>query len=105
MPHEAELNAFATALATGDAALPARRFELQTAIGDLAFFDAAAVAAAFHGYVRVAEGTGIPVEELVIATSNELRDELGVNAFAGSANSTLDVQSRPVADFDPRLTR
>ena len=57
--------------------------------------EAAAVAAAFHGYVRVADGTGIPVDELVVATSGDLRVELGVDAYAGVENTDLAVTPRP----------
>jgi len=67
------------------------------------FVEAAAVAAAFHGYVRVADGTGIPVDELVLATSADLRDELGVNAYAGRENNDLSIDPRPPADFTPSL--
>ena len=103
MPHEAELHAFADALARGDAGLPQARGELRAAVGDEAFIEAAAVAAVFHGYVRVADGTGIPVDELVVATSADLRDELGVNAYTGVENTDLDVPARPSEHFNPAL--
>lgn len=61
------------------------------------------MAAVFHGYVRVADGTGIPVDELVVATSADLREELGINAFAGMENTDVDIDPRPAADFNPAL--
>lgn len=103
MPNGEELRAFAVAVATGDEAVADRRAELLSAVGDHVFVEAAAVTAAFHGYVRVADGTGIPVDDLVIATSGDLRDELGVDDFAGSKNSKLDIAARPPSDFNPAL--
>ena len=101
--HESELRAFAEALARGLESLPQARTELRRALGEDVFVEAAAVAAAFHGYVRVADGTGIPVDELVVATSAELRDELGINAFPGIENSDLAIEARPASEFDPKL--
>jgi len=90
-------------LATGDESLGERRDTLRKAVGDEVFVEAAAVAAVFHGYVRVADGTGIPVDELVVATSADLRQELGINAYEGRVNTTLDVDLRPASDFNPQL--
>ena len=73
-------------------------------MGPEALADAAAVAAVFHGYVRVADGTGIPVDELVVATSHDLRSELGINRYSGRDNSDLDITARPASDFDPSLS-
>jgi acyl-CoA reductase-like NAD-dependent aldehyde dehydrogenase len=101
--HARELRAFAAALAERSDELVVRREELRSALGGAGFAEAAAVAAAFHGYVRVADGTGIPVDELVVATSEDLRAELGVNAFAGHWNTPLDVAARPAQDFNPEL--
>ena len=72
-------------------------------MGDEVFVEAAAVAAVFHGYVRVADGTGIPVDELVVATSADLREHLGINAYGGVENTDLDVTPRPATDFNPAL--
>lgn len=90
-------------MATGDESLGERRDTLRKAVGDEVFVEAAAVAAVFHGYVRVADGTGIPVDELVVATSADLRQELGINAYEGRVNTTLDVDLRPASDFNPQL--
>ncbi len=103
MAHEAELRAFAEALAAQPDELDSARALLRDVLGEQVFVEAAAVAAAFHGYVRVADGTGIPVDELVMATSADLRDELGINSFAGHENSDLSVEPRPVTDFTPNL--
>ena len=100
---EVELRAFADALARGDDALAETRSNLRHQVGDEVFVEAAAVAAVFHGYVRVADGTGIPVDELVVATSSDLRDELGINVFSGIENTEVDVARRPGSDFNPAL--
>jgi len=99
----AELEAFAIALAQRSDDLPAHRSVLQSAGGGVLFIEAAAVAAIFHGYVRVAEGTGIPLDELVVATSVGLRDEMGIDAYAGRENSHLEVDERPAEAFNPGL--
>ncbi|MEM9033599.1 MAG: hypothetical protein AAGA99_00955 [Actinomycetota bacterium] len=103
--HAHELEGFAAAVARGADDLTERRDDLRERLGDERFAEAAAVTAAFHGYVRVAEGTGIPVDELVVATSTELRSELGIDAYAGRANSDLGISARPAEDFTPRLDR
>jgi len=45
---------------------------------------------AFSGLVRVADGTGIPIDEGLAAASADLRDHLGLASYGGSANSTAD---------------
>jgi hypothetical protein len=51
---------------------------------------AAATVAAFSGLVRVADGTGIPIDDGLAAVSADLRDELGLNTFGGARNTDLD---------------
>ncbi len=98
-----ELEAFADGLARGDGTLASARDALIGVTGTAFFVEAAAVAAVFHGYVRVADGTGIPVDELVMATTQDLRQELHINAYAGRINSDESVQQRPASDFNPAL--
>ncbi|MGI9607730.1 MAG: hypothetical protein ACR2P0_16495 [Acidimicrobiales bacterium] len=90
-------------MAREPAAVADARARLQSAVGNEVMVEAAAVTAAFHGYVRVADGTGIPVDDLVVATSADLRDELGINAYTGRENTNLSIAPRPAQDFNPHL--
>jgi len=40
--------------------------------------------------VRVADGTGIPVDEGLAAASEQIRRDLALDSFSGAANSSLD---------------
>jgi hypothetical protein len=42
---------------------------------------------AFSGLVRVADGTGIPIDGGLAAASVDLRGELGLGSFGGAVNS------------------
>ena len=51
----------------------------------------AAVAAAFHGYVRLADATGIPYEHAGFGTdTTELRAAIGLDKFYASALGDRD---------------
>jgi len=99
----AELEAFALAVATCSDDLDVHRAALFAVGGEAFFVEAAAVAAVFHGYVRVAEGTGIPLDELVVATTGTLRQEMGIDAYAGRENTDLEVSAKPAEAFNPAL--
>ena len=82
------LHGFAEAVTRGDEARTATlRDALADALGEAAMIDAAAVAAAFHGFVRVVDATGAPVEgaaggQVTVA----FRKALGINEFYGARN-------------------
>lgn len=57
------------------------------AIGVEAAHDAAATIAIFNGLVRVADGTGIQLDLGVFGASVDDRERLGIDRFAGAANS------------------
>ncbi len=80
---------FAEALVLGDEArLAALRTRLASALGEAALVDAAAVAAAFHGFVRVADATGAPPAGASGGkVTMEFRESLGINAFYGARRS------------------
>ncbi len=52
---------------------------------------AAMTVGAFNGLVRVADATGIPADEGMLAYSAADRAALGIDAFPGGANSDLDL--------------
>lgn len=83
IPHAAELVDFTEAVVLRDAPRTvAARARLRAALGDAGFVDAAAVVAAFHGFVRIADSIGIPYTTAARgADVPELREQAGINAF------------------------
>ncbi len=82
LPHADLLNAFAEGVCGHDAAaVGTARQALVDAMGARAMVDAAAVIAAFNAYPRMADATGIPLEDAKAAGTVELRTELGLEAF------------------------
>jgi hypothetical protein len=57
------------------------RAALVDTLGEAAMMDAAAVIAAFNAYPRIADATGIPLEDAKVAASATLRAQLGLEAF------------------------
>ena len=83
IPHGGLLVAFTDAvMGSDDAALSKIRNDMRAAIGDAALVDAAAVASAFNGFTRIADSTGIPLEDAKAESTADFRAALGINAFA-----------------------
>ena len=51
------------------------------ALGEAAMVDAAAVAAGFNAIDRVADATGIPIDEERVSSTASLRQDLGIDQF------------------------
>jgi hypothetical protein len=83
IPHAELLSAYAEAVYHRDGGLIAKKqAEIRQILGDAALVDCAAVASAFHGFVRVADGTGIPYEGAGGGTdTTDLRSEAGIDQF------------------------
>ena len=99
IPAGPELLAFTNAVELGRDDIDATRTTLAAVIGDAAAIEAAAIIAIFNGLVRVADGTGIRLDDGVFAASVAERETLRINRFTGAANS-VDVQpaaSQPAA--------
>ena len=81
--HATELIEFAEAVVLRDAERSAAaRKALRVLLGDAGLVDAAAVVAAFHGFVRIADAIGIPYTTAARGQDvPELREEAGVNEF------------------------
>ena len=82
------LHGFAEAVTLGD---EARTGELRDALadrlGEAAMIDAAAIAAAFHGFVRIVDATGAPVAGAAGGrVTAEFREALGIDEFYGARN-------------------
>lgn len=84
--HGDALIAFAEAAVNGDA-LDELRVKLVEAVGAAGAGQAAATVAAFSGLVRVADGTGIPIDDGLASASVDIRKDLELFAYNGAANS------------------
>jgi len=77
---------FATAVLGNDLAeLAAARSELADVMGGAALTDTAAVAALFNAIDRVADSTGIPLEEVKAAATMDFRAAIGIDDFAAAS--------------------
>ncbi len=86
--HGERLLAFTEAVMGDDDALLAReRDELRAALGAECFVDAAAIIAAFNVVDRVADATGIPLDDVMQAMTGDLPEQLNLRRFASSANT------------------
>lgn len=56
----------------------AAREALREALGPAALADAAAIVASFNAVVKIADGTGIPLEDFKAASTEDLRVALGL---------------------------
>jgi hypothetical protein len=80
--HGERLTTFADAAVKGDAAgLATARDALRDAAGSEVLVDAAGVVGNFERMVRIADGTGIPLDGIVTALSGDFREELGLDGF------------------------
>jgi len=80
--HGERLTAFADAAVNGaPAELATARDSLRDAAGSQVLVDAAAVLGNFERMVRIADGTGIPLDTVVEAASSDIREELGLEDF------------------------
>ena len=80
--HGERLTTFAEAAVSGDAAeLATARDALRDAAGSAALVDAAGVVGNFERMVRIADGSGIPLDGIVEALSDDFREELGLESF------------------------
>ena len=86
--HGARLLAFAEAvLGDDEAALARERATLRGVLSPECFVDVAGVIAAFNVVDRVADATGIPLDDMLLAASADLREQLGLSRFASAANT------------------
>ena len=83
IPHGALLVAFAEAvLGIDNERLADTQSRIRAAMGDAALVDAAAIVATFNAIDRVADATGIQIEDMKAQTTADIRAALGINAFA-----------------------
>jgi hypothetical protein len=95
IPHGALLVGFADAvLGDDDERLKEIQADIRDQIGDAALVDAAAIAATFNAIDRVADATGIPIEDNKAASTADFRAELGINTFAEQRGEIADPRDR-----------
>ncbi len=82
IPHGSVLMDLTEAVYDGDeTAIAAARRAVRQEMGDAAFVDACATIASFSAVVKIADGTGIPLEDYKEEASREIREELSINDF------------------------
>ena len=85
VPHQDLLLAFAEAVVLRDVdAAGALRPKLADALGMAGFFDACGVIAGFHGFTRVADCAGVPVDGRHAPLAEEIQAQTGVRQFTGA---------------------
>ena len=79
IPHASELIAFGEAmLGRDEAKREAARERIYREMGAAALVDAAAIVASFNAVVKLADGSGIPLEDFKAQATQDLRDDLGL---------------------------
>jgi hypothetical protein len=94
IPHGALLVRFAEAVLGDDQALPGIQVEIRQKLGDAALVDAAAIVATFNAIDRVADSTGIPIEDAKAEATADFRSTLGINTFAENRGEIADPRHR-----------
>ena len=93
--HGALLVSFADAvLGSDDRQLAEIRTAIRSRMGDAALVDAAAIVATFNAIDRVADSTGIPIEDNKAEATADIRAALGINQFAQARGEIADPRDR-----------
>ena len=78
-----ELLAFVDAVLKGDAIQrDSAREAVLKAVGEAAFVDVCATVASFNAVVKIADGSGIPLEDVKAERTCDLRADLGLDALS-----------------------
>lgn len=88
VPHSALLIDYGEAMLRGDAPCRASaRLAVYQALGPAALVDAAAIVASFNAVVKLADGSGIPLEDYKEKATQTLRAELGLDGLNQGAGA------------------
>ncbi len=88
VPHGELLVGLAEAIvARNEKKLRSLRKTIVEEMGEEPLVDAIAVAGNFQRMVRIADGTGIPLDSFAMQLSSDIRKELGLDHFDGSRNT------------------
>ena len=86
--HEQELLLVAEAVFQGEQnAMQLMREKVIKNIGEQALVDAIAVAAAFNGITKIANVTGLPLDESTEKSTESMRRETGINDYSEQAKA------------------
>jgi hypothetical protein len=86
VPHAATLIEFGEAMLSNDTnRQAAARRGVCRALGPEGLVDAAAIVASFNAVVKIADATGIPLEDYKEAATKDLRAALGLERFNNNA--------------------
>ncbi len=87
--HGATLVEYGEAMLRGDARRrAAARLAVYQALGPAALVDAAAIVASFNAVVKLADGSGIPLEDFKEKATQTLRAELGLDGLNQGAGTS-----------------
>ena len=90
VPGDQALLAFAEVALHDDAeAIAKARQQVRSDLGEAAMIDAAGVIANFQRMVRIADGTGIPLDAPMDALTADLRVELGIKHYGAEGSGRL----------------
>jgi hypothetical protein len=82
VPHGDVLMFLVEAVHSGeDSAIATARMAVRDTLGDAAFVDACATIASFSAVVKIADGTGIPLEDYKEEATRDMRAEFAINQF------------------------
>lgn len=96
--HGARLVAFTdAAMGSDENALERERIALRKVLSDAAFVDTCATIGAFNVVDRIADATGIPLDDLMLAMSGEVRAELDLARFGSARNTPAIAQGKASA--------
>jgi hypothetical protein len=86
VPHAATLIEFGEAmLGNNENRQATARQSVYRALGPEGLVDAAAIVASFNAVVKIADATGIPLEDYKEAATQDLRESLGLERFNNNA--------------------
>ncbi len=101
MKHADAIVRFGEAVTRGDDDVDQVRADLLYVLGAEGFVEAAGIVGIFNGLVRTADASGIPLDDGTRGASTEFRQELGLNAYPGSANTDLEARGPAIGSEDP----
>ncbi|MCP4007255.1 MAG: hypothetical protein GY725_23980 [bacterium] len=97
LEHGEQLVRFGEAITRGNEDADEARSALRAVLGEHGFLEAAGIVGIFNGLVRTADLSGIPIDEGTLHGSASFVQDLGLDDFAGAANTDLE-RADPTAE-------